>query len=250
MKIKALIVIFASLLVVSIVSAGMLIPANDNAKENSEALENSPAIDNGWGLERIDFIHYAKPDGSVGTAAAKPTSCYKLMDVKWTTFPVNYSINPTNPEGLSEEVVTSAISKSAETWDAATSKELFNNIYAVDNTATYGVQNYKNAIVFGDYSDSRVIAVTSVWYTILGKRIVEFDMMFNTDFVWGNATIDNTKMDLQNIATHELGHSVGLADLYTAKCSAVTMFGYSTEGEIIKRTLEPADIAGIKRLYG
>ena len=57
-------------------------------------------------------------------------------------------------------------------------------------------------------------------------------------------------MDLENIATHELGHGLGLGDLYKDACSDVTMFGYSTEGETKKRTLEPADIAGIQELYG
>ena len=43
-------------------TASMIIPANDKAKENSKAPENSPVIDKNWELERIDFIHYAKPE--------------------------------------------------------------------------------------------------------------------------------------------------------------------------------------------
>ena len=57
-------------------------------------------------------------------------------------------------------------------------------------------------------------------------------------------------MDLQNIATHELGHGVGLADIYDTTCSAVTMYGYSNNGDIQKRTLEVPDIRGLQTLYG
>jgi predicted Zn-dependent protease len=57
-------------------------------------------------------------------------------------------------------------------------------------------------------------------------------------------------MDLQNIATHELGHGLGLNDLYESAASEETMYGYSTYGEMSKRSLFIGDIAGIHDLYG
>ena len=39
-------------------------------------------------------------------------------------------------------------------------------------------------------------------------------------------------------------------DLYQSKLSAVTMYGYASEGQTTKRTLESGDIAGIKAIYG
>ena len=231
-----------------IVSASMLIPSNNKAKENSKAPENSPVIDENWELERIDFIHYVKPENPGNPV--KTETCYKLLGVKWKSLPASYVINPSNTEGLAESFVTSTISTSAETWDASTSSELLNDAYTVDYTAAYGVQNFVNAIDFGDYPDDRVIAVTSVWYTPRGRQIVEFDMRFNTRFDWGDATVNPTVMDLQNIATHELGHGIGLDDIYTNTCSAVTMYGYSNEGETSKRTLEQPDIKGLQKMYG
>ncbi len=228
------------------VAASMIIPANDKAKENSKAPENSPVIDENWELERIDFIHYAKPENP--GKSPKTENCYKLLGVKWKSLPVGYVINPSNPEGLDESFVMGAVSTSAETWDSATTSELFNDAYTVDYTATYGVQNFVNVIDFGDYPDDRVIAVTSVWYTPRGRQIVEFDIRFNTRFGWGDANPE--KMDLQNIATHELGHGVGLDDIYSTTCSAVTMYGYSSYGETQKRTLEQPDITGLQKMYG
>ncbi len=249
MKTRFIVVLSAILaLLMSVMgSASMIIPANENAIEHSQAPGHSVAIGDNWDLERVDFVHYAK------SSAAKPsagTTCYKLMGVKWNALPVSYAINPSNPQSLDESFVATAISAGAEAWDAATSKELFTDAYSVDYAAQYGIRDYQNSVVFGDYSDNNAIAVTSVWYTRVGKQIVEFDMIFNTRFAWGDASADGTKMDLLNIATHEMGHSVGLSDLYTSSCSAVTMYGYSNYGDLAKRTLEQPDIAGLQKMYG
>ena len=68
------------------------------------------------------------------------------------------------------------------------------------------------------------------------------------DFDWSDSG-EAGKMDFENIATHELGHSVGLDDLYNSGCSAETMYGYASEGETNKRTLELGDITGVSELY-
>ena len=171
--------------------------------------------------------------------------------VRWAIPPaVGYVINPANPQELSADFVGAAVSTSAETWDGATSQELMNDVYSYGEVA-YGVQDYTNAIAFGNYPTEGVIAVTTVWYNPATKKIVEFDIMFDTDWVWGDATNPETPgaMDLQNIATHEFGHGVGLNDVYQTDCSLVTMYGYSDYGETQKRTLEPPDIKGLLTLY-
>lgn len=244
----------AILLLPAIARAAMLIPAAGQAKDNAKAPENSPVIEraeNGdWELERIDFIHYAKPENPGKGNKDKAPSCSKLLGPKWKVLPVNYVINPTNPSGLSDEFVTAAISQSAETWDEATSSELFNDVYSVDDKAVYGNQDFVNTITFDNYPDTNVIAVTSIWYIPRSRKIVEFDIMFDVDWIWGDAEADASKMDLQNIAIHELGHGAGLDDVYQDACSEVTMYGYSEYGETKKRTLEQPDIAGVQKLYG
>ena len=254
------ILIITTLVFLVTATASMMIPANDKARENAGvAVDKSPVIDGDWalptppGLEKIEFIHYKDGKVKVLGGAPKAPTCYKFITttkIRWTALPVNYVINPTNPQALDENFIASAVFNSAETWDARTSKELINNIYTIDYSAKYGVQNYKNAVSFGNYPTTGVIAVTSVWYNPATKAIVEFDVMFDTDWTWGDATIDSSKMDLQNIATHELGHGVGLGDVYDSVCSAVTMYGYSNYGETQKRTLETPDIRGLQILYG
>lgn len=251
----------AVLLVVSIVVAGMSIPADDDARQNAKALEKFSRITKtDYGsqeFDKVSFIHYAKPNKS--KKITKIPFCYQLLGVKWKNLPVNYVINPTNPYGLSNEFIAGAISNSAETWDYSTSGELFSNIdYStsgdlsniLDYNAQYGVQDFKNSIVFGDYPQQGVIGVTTIWFTRgKNKQIVEFDILLDTDFYWGDAAINPELMDLRNIIIHELGHGVGFGDVYTSSCSEVTMYGYSTEGETKKRTLEQPDIIGLQKMY-
>jgi hypothetical protein len=235
-------------LLIVAVSGGMILPLSDQGKDHSSAPEHSPVISEQFDIERVDFIHYAKPTGPAKPAPPAPT-CYKLMGIKWKQLPVSYTINTVNTEGLSPDQVNSTLSTSAETWDSVTTRELFSDSFKTANVA-YGIRDGKNAIVFGPYSESNVIAVTSVWYSSRTKEIVEFDMLFNDKWEWGNATDNKSLMDLQNIATHEFGHAAGLADLYTDSCTFVTMYGYSGEGDMVKRTLEQPDITGLRAIYG
>lgn len=233
--------------------AGFIIPNNQKAKENAKAPEHSPVIKitetGDWDLERIDFVHYAK--GTHPSKGGKPQeSCTKLLGYKWKNTPVNYQINPSNSQNLTEDFVLNTIQKSAENWDMETSLELSSDTLTINYSAQYGLRDGQNSIVFGSYADNNAIAVTSVWYTRVGKQIIEFDMIFNTNYVWGDAMQNPNLMDLENIATHEFGHSFGLADIYTTTCSAVTMYGYSFNGDTEKRTLEEADIQGLQQMYG
>ena len=224
--------------------SGVVISVPDVAVDKSPVLER---LEPGT-LERIVFIHYA--NGKV-VASAKAPSCYKLLGVKWKSSPVSYVVNPEV-----EAIVPGAIFTSNETWDTATSKELFNDSYSLDSTANWdnNSPDGRNEYSMGNYPQSGVIAVTVIWSGVpigsKGRQIIEYDVMFDTDFTWGDATLDPTKMDLQNIAVHESGHGVGLGDIYSSSCSEVTMYGYSNYGETKKRTLEASDITGLQKMYG
>ncbi len=244
-------ILIISLLVFSVGSISLPAPVNERAKENSKA---APP-----GLEKVVFIHYKKGLGKPPWAGGgkKESKCYDFLAkwAKWKDLPVDYVIDPDNPDGLTEDFVTSAISAGAEEWDAHTSAELFGN-YSIDHNATWDsdAPDGRNENVFGDYPEEGVIAVTVVWGYFSGppqtREIIEFDILYDTDFTWGNATVDPTVMDLRNIATHEIGHGAGLADLYDTVCAEETMYGYSEYGETKKRDLNTGDIAGIQKLYG
>ena len=158
--------------------------------------------------------------------------------------------SPVCSKKLKSDFVAKTIKTSAETWDNYTSKEIFNNNYILASNLNYSSYDGINSIMFGNMDNQNIIAETTYWFSKRTKQIYEADIMFNEYFNWGDATTDSSLMDLQNIATHELGHVVGLNDLYTSTCGDVTMFGYSRNGETKKRTLENPDIQGLQKIYG
>ncbi len=277
---KIISVFLIAFLILSVTAAAMLLPVPDKAKENNRA-DNSPAIEEAEGhlvltppgLEKKVFVHYAKPpcdnDGVCEAGEKKncadckgsrkePTpTCYSFLGkgVKWKELPVGYVIDPDNLDGLTQEFIISAISAGAGEWDSHTSAELFST-YSIDLNSSWDddAPDGRNELLFDNFPEQGVIAVTVTWGYFTGppgrREIIEFDILFDTDFVWGDATADSSLMDLQNITAHEIGHGIGLADIYETACSEVTMYGYSEEGETKKRTLETADITALQELYG
>ncbi|MCR4368792.1 MAG: matrixin family metalloprotease [archaeon] len=210
-------------------------------------------------LEKITFIHYKKSNAKppwAGGGNDSAATCYGFLakGAKWKATE-NFLINPTNSQGISSSLIVNSTNAGIEAWDSESLFNIFGNP-SIDSLASYnnGSLDEKNTLSFGTISDSGAIAVTNVWGYFSGppktRELVEWDMLLDqTDFQWGNADADPAKMDLQNIITHELGHSAGLGDLYTSGCAEETMYGYSTEGETKKRTLESGDIAGLAELY-
>jgi hypothetical protein len=249
--------------IMPIVFALALVPAKiqpSGVNVPDVAKSRVPLVEPGT-LEKTIFIHYAK---SSKPAGAKAPTCYKLLGAKWKSLPINYVVNPTG-SGLTEDAlndVLNAIKASTTEWDSHTSATLFGTgeiNYSANWDSDYpdGINEYS----WGNYSEPGVIAVTVVWSGIplggKGRQIIDYDVMFDMDWIWGNADPDNngvadnlTVMDLQNIATHETGHGIGLADVYDTACNEVTMYGQSTYGEIIKRDLAQPDIIGLQKLYG
>lgn len=262
MKTKILITSWVGLLVISVVSIGALIPTDAEANEKVRAQGNDDKVPPGLkklppGLEKIVFIHYKKGHGKPADKPGKPEGgkgekgpkCYEFFGkgLKWKELPTRYVIHP--------DLNATAIELGADAWDDETFQPLFST-YTLDSTANWDsdTPDGRNEFVFGDYSQAGVIAVTVVWGYFSGppgiREIFEFDILFDTDYTWGDAKLDEDKMDLQNIAAHEIGHGLGLADIYKGGCTEVTMYGYSSNGETKKRTLADPDITGIQELYG
>jgi hypothetical protein len=108
----------------------------------------------------------------------------------------------------------------------------------------------------------RVLGATSFVIDTLTGDLVEADVFFNTQFPWSTAPGgDPAAFDLQSIATHEIGHLLGLGHSALGETDVIStgrrvvatgavMFPIAFgRGNISDRTLQPDDIAGISDLY-
>jgi hypothetical protein len=139
------------------------------------------------------------------------------------------SVNATG-SGLTTAEMRDAVSAAAETWDAATNQNLFHDGRAVVTTAVQGKYDKQNVISFINYNPRcTALASAGTWYQIYkpgtnfqqrydGKPgneypIVESDIAFNNNYKW-TTTGESGKYDFQSVILHEMGHTIGLGDLY------------------------------------
>ncbi|MFH0965688.1 MAG: matrixin family metalloprotease [Planctomycetota bacterium] len=215
--------------------------------------ENSPRV-----LTKFQFIHYrrgpAKPPAPPGGGKKEDQGGYTYIakGARWKTVEP-FVLNPTNGDAVPQSLLENATALGIAEWEKY-GGNIFGSL-AVDTSVSYddSAPDGLNALSFGSYGDSRVIAITTVWGYFGGppsqREIIEADILFNELYLWGDADVNSVVMDFQNIATHELGHCAGMGDLYNSGDSLETMYGYSTEGEILKRDLYKGDITGITKLY-
>ncbi len=206
-----------------------------------------------------------------------PDNAQKQMQLSGSSVPGNLA----NGQDDAKTAAAKAICKAANTWDSQTNEDLFlgidnNNDPSTGNAAvaitTYTpkysnrpAQDGKNteAWTTGFGKGSSILALTITWYSnsksdkvvsydgVSRSKVLESDCWYNANFNWRIAPDGDTSKgayDVQTISLHELGHTLGLSDLYAKSNSDKVMYGYN-DGSV-KRTLTTQDIAGLQKLYG
>lgn len=212
------------------------------------------STDKGKVVKGYTFVHYAEgfepePSGDVTTDAV--SDCFNFVfgaPIKWGSVEP-YSITVPKDFENQKELVKNIFENSVLTWEGAAEVQIIGEGAESTDRSNKRKADGLNTVHFGNLSTG-IIALNTIWTD--GANLIEWDQIFSTKFDWSLdcATDDcSAKMDFQNIATHELGHAVGLGDLYTDECSAQTMYGYSGYADMTKRDLEAGDIAGIQMLY-
>ena len=154
----------------------------------------------------------------------------------------------TIPAGINASDARTAINNSFTTWSVADQALGFfdGGKTTVKTTRFDGT----NAILWKRLSAS-TIGVTYVWYYTASGEVAEVDTAFNSRYPWrifGGAdgcSQQYDAYDLQNIATHEFGHWIGLEDLYDDAEKDLTMYGFGAGGELKKRSLGTGDVNGV-----
>lgn len=161
--------------------------------------------------------------GPATTSDGGRSSAYILGGWRWNTkdpqikFYVKDDANLRN-EGLTAANVASAISSAANEWDAVTNQNLFSDSgVTVSSTVGADARDGKNVAAWKYLSSApSALAYSRTWYTtpMVGGyySAIESDLCFNTKYAW--STSGSKNYDVRTVAIHELGHTIGLGDLY------------------------------------
>jgi hypothetical protein len=185
----------------------------------------------------------------------------QVRNVTWARSPVRWFSANTAAPGVSSAQFQQSVSAAFATWEAVPTATVgfeFGGFTGAapsddDGLSVFGFENHSDL--------DRTLAATSFTIDFFTGNIVESDVFFNTAFEWSTSGAANG-FDLQSVATHEIGHFIGLGHSLLGEtemqpggsrrvlASASVMFPIALgRGVTVDRALQPDDIAGVSIDY-
>lgn len=167
---------------------------------------------------------------------------FSYLGYKWPSSGVRYRINANTSDTTGE---ADAIRRAMHTWSQCGS------VFHLDYTGTSSMTandvrtDGANDIFFTSGLPAGYLAMNQLWYDDTKKEFLESNLMFSDDFAWGHGS-SGSYWDVETVALHELGHTVGLADQYA---STDRVMGAGALG-IVRRSLTTPEINGAVHIYG
>jgi hypothetical protein len=215
--------------------------------DDDDVLEHAPPP----GVELRVFIHRPRVIKPNHLGTCTETSDDQVNDFAVTprhlSGPIIWRLNrstvPTNLAGS----VDGVLNASFNTWYGGVFSQ------GPDTNARAARFDKVNAILWKKLGRT-TIGVTYAWFSRSSGEVLEVDTLFNKRYPWAifpnspDCQSSPDACDLQNIATHEIGHWIGLDDLFDDSDKDLTMYGFGAGGEVKKRTLGQGDISGKNQL--
>lgn len=257
MKLTSVIAALTALATISIPAGALQIPngmdapdvdlcAAHDAAEIAESggvmVETYPTADPAITVTVHQVCYLDVPEPPVETDCTRTS--YSLTGWKWSSA---YSgrVDTKSPNGLDPSAIVSAFNAGGNEWDTKVPADIYGAISA-GGTAN-AIRKYDGVNQHGFKKGGNYVAVTYTWSS--GGNALESDAAYNTAYAWSTSGAANA-MDLQNVATHELGHTFGMGHAANqAANECLTMYPYVDYGWTHQRTLGDGDILGIDAIY-
>jgi hypothetical protein len=187
----------------------------------------------------------------------------QIVALRWGQLPVRYFVTDLGVPGVTASQFRDAVGRAFQTWHAVPSA-------AIDFTfvgftgGEPGDQDNASTLGFANRPDlERTLAATSYLVDTRTGELLESDIFFNSSFPWSVAGAGEPgKYDVQSIATHEIGHFLGLGHSAIGESTLLSsgdrrliaagsvMFPIAfAAGDVSARTLRADDVAGVSDLY-
>lgn len=187
----------------------------------------------------------------------------KTVPLRWQTVPVRWYASSQGTGDVTPPQLQSAVAKAFDTWqNVPTSSVAFT--FAGFTSAEPFDEDGLSVLGFTAEPDmDRVLGATTFVVDDVTGELLESDIFFNSVFPWSTADAGAAgRFDLQSVATHEIGHLVGLGHSALGEtevrptggrrvlASGAVMFPIAmSAGTTADRVLQPDDIAGVSSAY-
>jgi len=187
-----------------------------------------------------------------------PTSveAYKVMqaqqtgkELRWTSLPMKFNIHSTPATGVTAAQTQAAVRAAYKSWtDVSCSYYASQDLGVVNMPTGNGNDSINTNVWRASWPSSfgqTALGITQTKYDPYSGKILDADTHYNPNYDWA---VDGSawKSDVQAVATHEIGHQLGLDH---SEYQDATMFYATGPGDTSQRSLHSDDIAGVCHLY-
>lgn len=188
----------------------------------------------------------------------------RIVALRWPNMPVRYYVTNRSVPGVSAGALEERVAAGFATWSGVPTADVSGD-FAGFVSAEPGLDDGTTVIGFQARPDlDHVLGATSFTVDDTTGDLLEADIFLNSAFAWSVAAAgESGRYDVQSIATHEIGHLLGLSHSAlgettlsggggrTVQAKVAVMFPIAyPAGNVRDRTLNADDEAGMSDVYG
>jgi len=171
------------------------------------------------------------------------------VELRWTSLPMKFNIDQVTPPGVTSTDQRNAVKAAYQAWSNVSCSYYASSDLGIVSKPWGDKQDSINTNVWtpswpSNYGQS-ALGITWTSYDPSSGKIFDADTHYNPNYSWSTAG-SAYKIDVQSVATHEIGHQLGMDH---SQYQDATMFYATGQGDTSQRSLHSDDIAGICHLY-